>query len=175
MTATLERRPHHVCYEVADLERTAQLLARVYGAGPFFLRDRVPFDEVDSPGAAASTLEHSIAFGLVLGQVIELKHLHAAEPPALAAGLVQAPVHHVAYDVDDLAAECAWLEGQGGERIVHARTGPFELVYYRLPEIGLVEVLQVCEALEQLGVALAAEAARWDGSRPLRAEAPSAD
>jgi catechol 2,3-dioxygenase-like lactoylglutathione lyase family enzyme len=174
MTATADRRPHHVCYAVDDIERSAELLARVYGGGPFFLRERAPFDEVDFAGGEDCVWEHSIAFGLVLGQLVELKHLHVAEPPALAAGLAQGPLNHVAYVVDDLAAERAWVEGQGADWLVRARTGPFQLLYYRLPEVGLVEAVQACEALTQMDAAIAAETGRWDGTRPLRAEAPSA-
>jgi catechol 2,3-dioxygenase-like lactoylglutathione lyase family enzyme len=168
-------RLHHVCFEVADLEQAAGGLAATYGAGPFFQFERRPFDELELPGGEAATLDHVIAFGLVLGQMVELKRSLAIEPPRLAAGLSQRPVHHIAVAVDDLDAECARLEALGAEPLVRARTGAFRLAYHRLADTGVIETLQDGPALAGLDAAVAAETARWDGTRPLRTDRPSAD
>jgi hypothetical protein len=109
----------------------------------------------------------------VLGQIVELKRSIAVQPAALAEGLGQRPIHHTAVAVDDLDAACARLEAAGAQRLVRARTGAFRLAYHRVATIGIVETLQDGEALAGLDAALAAETTRWDGTRPLRIEAPS--
>lgn len=164
---------HHVCYEVDDLERAASALARLDGAGPFFAREPRPFDELDYGPGGACALEHAIAFGLVRGRLVELKVPLRYEPPALASALSQAPVNHHAYVADDFEAECARLEAGGGERIITARTGPFELAYHRVPVLGVVETLRSCQALVDMRAAIAAETERWDGTAPLRSHDPS--
>jgi hypothetical protein len=166
-------RLHHLCYEVDDLQRAAELLNRLYDAGPFFQFERRPFDELEVPGDEVATLDHVIAFGVVLGQLVELKRSIAVQPAALAEGLAQRPIHHMAVAVDDLDAECARLEAAGAQRLVRARTGAFRLAYHRVAEIGIVETLQDGEALAGLDAAIVAETTRWDGTRPLRTEAPS--
>jgi hypothetical protein len=167
-------RLHHICFEVADLEQAAAGLAAAYGAGPFFQFERRPFDELELPGGDAATLDHVIAFGLVLGQMVELKRSLAIEPPALAVALGQRPVHHVAVAVADLDAECARLEAVGAQPLVRARSGAFRLAYHRMADVGVVETLQEGPALAGLDAAVAAETARWDGTRPRRTQPPSA-
>jgi catechol 2,3-dioxygenase-like lactoylglutathione lyase family enzyme len=164
---------HHVCYEVDDLERAAEALARLHGAGPFFAREPRPFDELDYGPGGECVMEHAIAFGLVRGRLVELKVLLRAEPPALAAALSQAPVNHLAYVADDFEAGCDRLEAGGGRRIVTARTGPFQFAYHRVPVLGLVETLRPCQALVDMEAAIAAETERWDGTAPLRSDEPS--
>jgi catechol 2,3-dioxygenase-like lactoylglutathione lyase family enzyme len=167
-------RLHHLCYEVDDIERAACELARAYGAGPFFLREARPLAGVEFAPGVDCVWEHSIAFGSVLGQLVELKQVHRVEPAALAAALRQRPLNHLGYVVDDLAAECARVEAQGAERVVLARSGPVALAYHRVPALGLVETMQATPMLLGLPAAVAAEAARWDGRAPLRTDAPVA-
>jgi Glyoxalase/Bleomycin resistance protein/Dioxygenase superfamily len=159
---------HHVCYEVDDIKRAATELARLYGAGPFLLREPRPYDEIEYEPGVDCALEHSIAFGLVLGQLVELKQVHRIAPASLAVALFQRPLNHLGYVVDDLAAECERVEARGAERVVLARSGPVALAYHRVPALGLIETMQSTPMLLGLRAALVAEAERWDGRAPLR-------
>lgn len=161
---------HHVCLKVEDLEAAATKLAEVHGAGPFFAL-KPEFERLEGP-CEPTRLEYTVAFGLLCGNFIELKAPGPTEPPALADALSQAPVNHLAYLTSDVAAETDRVQAVGGEWIVTAAYGPFELAYYRLPVVGLMEVLLDSDALRGIPPAITAETERWDGREPLRFDQP---
>ena len=55
-------KPHHYAYVVEDIEATADRLVDHLGAGPFFLIENVPLENVLSRGEPAEFVHHS-AFG----------------------------------------------------------------------------------------------------------------
>ena len=63
--------PHHYAYVVDDIEATVSRLADQLGAGPFFLVESVPLENVLSRGEPAE-FAHNSAFGCCGGGAIEL-------------------------------------------------------------------------------------------------------
>jgi hypothetical protein len=63
--------PHHHAYLVEDIEATVDRLVDRLGAGPFFLVERVPLENVFSRGEPAEFV-HNSAFGFCGGGAIEL-------------------------------------------------------------------------------------------------------
>lgn len=92
--------PHHTAYVVEDIEATVDRLVGQLGAGPFFLVERVPLENLLSRGEPAEFV-HNSAFGSCGDGVIEL-----IEPISLAPARVderfsgpRPRIHHVAYAV----------------------------------------------------------------------------
>ena len=63
--------PHHHAYVVDDIEATVNRLVEQLGAGPFFLIENVPLENVLSRGEPAEFV-HNSAFGCCGDGVIEL-------------------------------------------------------------------------------------------------------
>ena len=92
--------PHHYAYVVEDIEATVNALADQLGAGPFFLIEGVPLENVLSRGEPAEFV-HNSAFGSCGAGAIEL-----IEPLSLAPERVEKRfsgprpgIHHVGYAV----------------------------------------------------------------------------
>jgi hypothetical protein len=162
---------HHIGYAVEDLREGAERFARDFRAGPFFAMEHIVFDEVTYEGAPA-VYDHSSAFGVWGGILVELTQVHDAQPAGLAAALTApgAGLGHVAWLAEDLDDEVARLEATG-MRVFHTgRTGPVSAAWLHGPPFGHpVEVLQ--QGPEVLGfyAMLRAAAHDWDGRDPLRA------
>ena len=62
---------HHYAYIVESIEATVERLAKQLGAGPFFLVENVPLENITSRGEPAEFVHHS-AFGYCGGGPIEL-------------------------------------------------------------------------------------------------------
>jgi len=92
--------PHHHAYVVEDIEATVNRLVDQLGAGPFFLVERVPLENVLSRGAPAEFV-HNSAFGTCGGGAIELIETVSLAPERVEKRF-SAPrpnIHHVAYAV----------------------------------------------------------------------------
>jgi hypothetical protein len=63
--------PHHCAYVVEDIEATVNRLVGQLGAGPFFLIEKVPLENIRSRGEPAE-FAHNSAFGHFSGGAIEL-------------------------------------------------------------------------------------------------------
>ena len=63
--------PHHHAYVVDDIEATVKRLVDQLGAGPFFLIENVPLENVLSGGEPAEFV-HDSAFGSCGGSPLEL-------------------------------------------------------------------------------------------------------
>ena len=71
--------PHHYAYVVEDIEATVNRLVDQLGAGPFFLIENVPLENVLSRGEPAEFV-HNSAFGRCGGGAIELMKPSAWRP-----------------------------------------------------------------------------------------------
>lgn len=65
---------HHYAYVVENIEATVERLAEQLGAGPFFLFENVPLENITSRGEPAEFVHHS-AFGYCGGGPIELMEI----------------------------------------------------------------------------------------------------
>ena len=92
--------PHHHAYVVEDIEATVNRLVDQLGAGPFFLVENVPLENVLSRGEPAEFV-HNSAFGSCGGGAIELIETVSLAPERVEKRF-SAPrprIHHVAYAV----------------------------------------------------------------------------
>ena len=165
--------PHHHAYVVDDIEATVNRLVDQLGAGPFFLIEYVPLENVRSRGEPAEFV-HNSAFGSCDGNAIELIEVVSLAPERVDRGFSGARprIQHVGYVVP--ATEVADLRSSLDER---------GLTQYLSSELGGVETT-LHDASATLGhdieihvdnqglhgffsmVSGAAEG--WDGSEALR-------
>src|ERR671925_2210749 len=92
--------PHHSAYVVEDIETTVSRLVDQLGAGPFFLIENVPLENVRSRGEPAEFV-HNSAFGYCGDGAIELIETVSLAPERVEKRF-SAPrprIHHVAYAV----------------------------------------------------------------------------
>ena len=92
--------PHHSAYVVEDIETTVSRLVDQLGAGPFFLIENVPLENVLSRGEPAEFV-HNSAFGYCGDGAIELIETVSLAPERVEKGF-SAPrprIQHVAYVV----------------------------------------------------------------------------
>src|SRR3954452_11615545 len=71
--------PHHYAYLVEDIEATVNRLADQLGAGPFFLIENVPLENLLSRDESAEFV-HNSAFGSCGGGVIEFMETVSLAP-----------------------------------------------------------------------------------------------
>jgi hypothetical protein len=92
--------PHHYAYVVDDIEATVNRLVDQLGAGPFFLIENVPLENVLSRGEPAEFV-HNSAFGSCDGSAIELIEVVSLAPERVERGFSGARprIQHVGYVV----------------------------------------------------------------------------
>jgi methylmalonyl-CoA/ethylmalonyl-CoA epimerase len=107
--------PHHYAYVVDDIEATVNRLVDQLGAGPFFLIENVPLENVLSRGEPAEFV-HNSAFGSCDGSAIELIEVVSLAPERVERGFSGARprIQHVGYVVP--ATEVADLRSSLDER-----------------------------------------------------------
>lgn len=165
--------PHHHAYVVDDIEATVGRLVTQLGAGPFFLIENVPLQNLRSCGEPAE-FTHNAAFGSCGDGLIELIETVSLAPRRVAERFA-APrprVHHIAYavpptEVSDLRSS---LDAQGLPQYLSARTGDIDNTFHDA-SAALGHDLEIHVDGQGLRdvfgmVRLAAES--WDGADPLR-------
>ena len=168
----LDRPISHISYAVPNIAAAVEHWATTLGAGPFFLIDRVRFDEVSYQGEPA-VWEHAAAFGQWGAVCIELQEISEASPPRIAELLVPGPmpvVNHVAYLSETPEADSAELSAAGNALFLHARFGGVEVWFHDTSAIlgHAIEIHRNSERLIKSFEMIAAAAREWDGTRPLR-------
>jgi hypothetical protein len=159
-----------VAYAVHDVETAARAFARRLGAGPFFVRRHIELAVASHRGRPA-TFDHSSAYGQWGAVQVELVHVHAAEPGALADIVLRSGLHHVAWFVADIDVEQVRLEALGWPEVLAAETAGGQRFTFHdaRAELGhLVEIYEPAERLVGFYAAVAAAAAGWDGAHPVR-------
>jgi catechol 2,3-dioxygenase-like lactoylglutathione lyase family enzyme len=183
-------RLHHVGYWVPDLGAAAEHAQRTLGIGPFLVARHVRFDAFHLADGTAITdpgyLDHSAAFAAWGPIVLELAEVHSIDD-ALAAAYRIGPARigsdrigsgrigsertgHVAWVVDDLAAEIDRL-GAAGCRLIHtAASGAVEVAWFDGGPLfpHPIEVHRAGAPILGMHERLAALARDWDGRDPLR-------
>jgi Glyoxalase/Bleomycin resistance protein/Dioxygenase superfamily len=165
--------PHHYAYVVEDIEATVDRLVDQLGAGPFFLVERVPLENVLSRGEPADFV-HDSAFGYCGGGAIEL-----IAPVSLAPERVEKRfsgprpgIHHVAYVVP--STEVAELRGSLDERglpqYLSSQLGAVDTTLHDASAVlgHDIEIHVDSEGLRDFFGMVRGAAEGWDGSEPLR-------
>jgi methylmalonyl-CoA/ethylmalonyl-CoA epimerase len=164
---------HHYAYVVEDIEATVERLSGQLGAGPFFLVENVPLENVASRGEPAEFAHHS-AFGCCGGDAIELIQVVRLVPERVEARFSGARpgVHHVAWavppaSVPDLRRE---LEDRGLPEYLSAQLGELDVTFHDASAaLGHdIEVHVDGQGLRDFFQMVRDGAEGWDGSEPLR-------
>ncbi|HET9591907.1 MAG TPA: hypothetical protein VFP17_03235 [Solirubrobacterales bacterium] len=165
--------PHHSAYLVDSIEATVPRLVEQLGAGPFFLVENVPLENVASRGEAAE-LAHNSAFGSCGGAPIELLEVASAAPERVAARWSgpRPRIHHVAYvlpraEAIDLRRS---LDERGVPEYLSSQLGPLDMTFHDASgTLGHdVEIHVDNPGLRDFFELVRSAAEDWDGSAPLR-------
>ena len=165
--------PHHCAYVVDDIEATVSRLVDQLGAGPFFLIENVPLENVRSRGEPAEFAHHS-AFGYSGGGAIELMQALSLAPERVAKGFSgpRPRIHHVAYVVPatEVAAVRRSLDERGLTEYLSSQLGAVETTLHDASAtLGHdIEIHVDNEGLRGFFAMVEEAADGWNGSQPLR-------
>jgi methylmalonyl-CoA/ethylmalonyl-CoA epimerase len=165
--------PHHHAYVVEDIEATVHRLVEQLGAGPFFLIENVPLENVLSRGEPAEFV-HNSAFGCCGDGAIELIQTVTLAPERVERGF-SAPwprIQHVAYvvppaEVADLRSS---LDERGLTQYLSSQLGEVETTLHDASAVlgHDIEIHGDNEGLRNFFGMVRDGADRWGGSDPLR-------
>ena len=165
--------PHHCAYVVDDIEATVRRLVDQLGAGPFFLIENVPLENVLSRGEPAEFV-HNSAFGYCGGGAIELMEVLSLAPERVQKGFSgpRPRIHHVAYAVPptEVADLRSSLDDRGMTEYLSSQLGEVETTLHDASAaLGHdIEIHVENEGLRDFFEMVRAGADGWDGSEPLR-------
>jgi methylmalonyl-CoA/ethylmalonyl-CoA epimerase len=168
--------PHHHAYVVDDIASIVNRLVDQLGAGPFFLIENVPVENVVSRGEAAEFV-HNSAFGSWNGNAIELIEVVSLAPERVERGFSGARprLQHVGYVVP--AAAVAEVRSSFDERgltqYLSSQLGGVETTLHDASTtLGHdIEILVDNQGLHDFFSMVIGAAEGWDGSEPLRSVA----
>jgi hypothetical protein len=165
--------PHHYAYVVEEIEATVNRLVDQLGAGPFFLIERVPLENVLSRGEPAE-FTHNSAFGYCGEGAIELMEIIRLAPERVEEGFsVSRPgIHHVAYSVPptEVADLRGSLDQRGLPQYLSAQLGEVDMTFHDASAtLGHhIEVHVDSQGLRDFFEMVSGGSEGWDGSEPLR-------
>jgi methylmalonyl-CoA/ethylmalonyl-CoA epimerase len=165
--------PHHYAYAVDDIEATVGRLVDQLGAGPFFLVENVPLENVLSRGEPAEFVHHS-AFGYCGGGPIELLEIIDLAPERVERGFSgpRPAIHHVAYVVspEEVGRLRSTLDQRGLPEYLSAQLGELDITFHDASaSLGHdIEVHADNQGLRDFFEMLRGGVEGWDGSEPLR-------
>jgi hypothetical protein len=170
----VQQDPHHFAYVVDDIEATVSRLVDQLGAGPFFLIENVPLENVVSRGEPAEFAHHS-AFGFGWGAPIELIQPVSLAPERVERGFAgpRPRLQHVGYALPlaEVAELRSSLDERGLAQYLSSQLGEVEnTLHDASAALGHdVEILVDSQSLRDFFGMLRGAAEGWDGSQPLRA------
>jgi methylmalonyl-CoA/ethylmalonyl-CoA epimerase len=165
--------PHHCAYVVDDIEATVSRLVAQLGAGPFFLIENVPVENVLSRGEPAEFV-HNSAFGYCGEGAIELMEVLSLAPERVQNGFSgpRPRVHHVAYvlPATDVAGVRSSLDDRGLTEYLSSQLGDaVATLHDASATLGHdIEIHVESDGLRDFFGMVRAAAGEWDGSEPLR-------
>jgi methylmalonyl-CoA/ethylmalonyl-CoA epimerase len=165
--------PHHYAYVVDDIEATVNRLVDQFGAGPFFLIEGVPLENVLSRGEPAE-FAHNSAFGSYGGGAIELIETVSLAPKRVEQGFSgpRPRIHHVGYAVppSEVANLRSSLDERGLEQYLSSQLGEVDNTLHDASAVlgHDIEILVDSDGLRDFFGMVKGAADGWDGSEPLR-------
>ncbi len=165
--------PHHHAYVVEDIEATVTRLVDQLGAGPFFLVESVPLEDVLSRGEPAEFV-HNSAFGYRGDSAIELIEAVSLAPERVEKRFSgpRPGIHHVGYVVPpaEVAELRSSLDERGLPQYLSSRLGEVEATLHDASAtLGHdIEIHVESEGLREFFGMVSGGAQGWDGSEPLR-------
>lgn len=154
-------------YYVRDAREAAHYWAEHFGAGPFFLNEHIPLDEVVHLGVNGD-LDHTSAYGQLGDLMVELVQIHCDNPSVFkgrAYGL-----HHLACIADDIDEELARLAAAGIPTATTASAGGTRFAFADANKhFGhYIELYQDNQGLRGFYQMIKDMHQDWDGSDPIR-------
>jgi hypothetical protein len=165
--------PHHYAYAVDDIEATVGRLVDQLGAGPFFLVENVPLENVLSRGEPAKFV-HNSAFGYCGDGPIELLEIVDLAPERVERGFAgpRPAIHHVAYVVppEEVGRLRSTLDQRGLPEYLSAQLGELDLTLHDASaSLGHdIEVHADNQGMRDFFEMVRGGVEGWDGSEPLR-------
>ena len=166
-------KPHHHAYLVEDIEATVNRLVDQLGAGPFFLIENVPLENVLSRGEPAEFV-HNSAFGSCDGSAIELIEAVRLAPERVERGFSGARprIHHVGYVVPptEVIHVRSSLDERGLTQYLSSQFGEVETTLHDASAtLGHdLEIHVDNQGLHDFFSMVSGAAEGWDGAEPLR-------
>ncbi len=171
-------RPVQIAYFVSDVRAAATRMHQRFGAGPFYLAERIELAESSHRGHSCPFL-HSSAYGQWGEIMLELVQQDGEGPSPFrdmyAAG--EEGLHHLAFFVDDLSLAIDEHASAGMPLATRARTqSGVEFAFVdATATLGHMLELYTPEAnLKSFYELVRSSAKGWDGSNPIRPLAPRA-
>jgi hypothetical protein len=165
--------PHHSAYLVDDIEATVNRLVVQLGAGPFFLVESVPLENVLSRGEPAEFV-HNSAFGYCGGGAIELIEAISLAPERVEKrfSFSRPGIHHVGYAVPatKVADIRRSLDERGVSQYLSSQLGEVDTTLHDASAaLGHdVEIHVDSGGLRAFFEMVSSAAQDWDGSERLR-------
>jgi methylmalonyl-CoA/ethylmalonyl-CoA epimerase len=164
--------PHHSAYVVEDIEATVSRLVDQLGAGPFFLIENVPLENVLS-GAEPAEFVHNSAFGYCGDGAIELIEAVRLAPERVEKAFSAPPrVQHVAYVVSpaEVADLRSSLDERGLPQYLSSQLGEAVTTLHDATAVlgHDVEIHSDNDGLRAFFEMVRGASEGWDGSQPLR-------
>jgi methylmalonyl-CoA/ethylmalonyl-CoA epimerase len=165
--------PHHSAYLVEDIEATVNSLVDQLAAGPFFLVENVPLENVLSRGEPAEFV-HNSAFGFCGGGAIELIEAVSLAPERVEREFSgpRPRIHHVAYAVPPTAVADlrSRLDERGMPAYLSSQLGEVDSTLHDASAVlgHDIEIHVDGEGLRAFFEMVRGGAVDWDGSEPLR-------
>ena len=165
--------PHHYAYAVDDIEATVSRLVDQLGAGPFFLIEEVPLENLRSRGEPAK-FAHNSAFGYCGDAPIELMEIVDLAPERVERRFSgpRPAIHHVAYAVPpaEVGRLRSRLDQRGLPEYLSAQLGEVDVTFHDASaSLGHdIEVHVDSQGLREFFAMVRGGVDGWDGSKPLR-------
>jgi methylmalonyl-CoA/ethylmalonyl-CoA epimerase len=165
--------PHHCAYVVDDIEATVSRLVDQLGAGPFFVIENVPLENVLSRGEPADFV-HNSAFGYCGDGAIELMQVLNLAPERVQKGFSgpRPRIHHVGYVLPptEVAESRSALDDRGLTEYLSSQLGGVETTLHDASAVlgHDIEIHVENAGLRDFFGMVRAAADGWDGSEPLR-------
>jgi methylmalonyl-CoA/ethylmalonyl-CoA epimerase len=165
--------PHHYAYVVDDIDATVSRLVDQLGAGPFFLIENVPLENVLSRGEPAEFV-HNSAFGYCGRGAVELIEALSLAPERVEKGFSgpRPRIQHVAYAVPptEVAGLRSSFDERGLTEYLSSQLGEVETTLHDASAaLGHdIEIHVDSQGLRDFFGMVRGSAEGWDGSKPLR-------
>jgi len=162
-----------LAYFVPDIIAAAEIWTAQRGAGPFFIGEHIPVENVFYRGQPAA-LDHSSAYGQLGSVMLELTQQNDPGPSAFRDmfGPGEQGLHHAATIVPSFDEEIARYEALGFTVANRCRTvgGGLDFAFVDTVAIygHMVEVYEGQKGLVDFYAKVAKVAEGWDGSDPIR-------
>ncbi|HVS76961.1 MAG TPA: VOC family protein [Steroidobacteraceae bacterium] len=159
-------------FVVQDLDRAIEHWTRVMGVGPFFLFERIAFDELVFRGREVKPMSLTIAIGYwddlqieLIRQLDDSPSIYTEFEAAHGTGM-----HHMGVMSQALDADLAALAGRGVQPVQRGSLPGMRFAYVATDHHagGMIELIEATRGARALFDRMREAAQSWDGRDPVR-------